>query len=147
MRRKFLLLGIGAALAACAWFLYRPDRPQNLLLVTLDTTRADRIGCYGYARATTPVPDGLAAPAVLREQAVTVVPMTLASHTSLFTGVYPAESGVRTNGRGKLDGQIPTLARELEKQGYDTGAFVAALVLDSKYGLDQGFLTYDDDFT
>ncbi|MGE5191556.1 MAG: sulfatase [Deltaproteobacteria bacterium] len=112
-----------------------------------DPTRADRIGCYGYAPAKTPVLDSLATSGVLCERASTIAPVTLAAHTSLFTALYPAETGVCTNGRGRLDDRIPTLATELEKQGYDTAAFVAALVLDGKYGLNQGFRTYDDDFS
>jgi arylsulfatase A-like enzyme/Tfp pilus assembly protein PilF len=144
MRRKVLLLALAAAgVAGVVWFWPRP-RP-NLLLITLDTTRADRIGCYGYAPARTPALDALAASGVLCERACTVAPLTLPAHASLFTGLYPAENGVRTNGRGRLDDSLPTLADVLRRQGYDTAAFVAAFVLDSKFGLARGFKTYDDD--
>jgi arylsulfatase A-like enzyme/Tfp pilus assembly protein PilF len=118
-----------------------------VLLITLDTTRADRLGCYGYQAGQTPVLDTLAAAGVLCERALTVAPQTLPAHVSMFTGLYPVESGIATNGRGRLDDSIPTLAESLKRQGYDTAAFVASFVLDRKFGLDRGFNTYDDDFT
>jgi len=146
MRRRILLCGIalGVLAAAAAWLWPRP-RP-HLLLITLDTTRADRLGCYRYPAGRTPALDSLAASGVLCERAYTVAPITLPAHASLFTGLYPAENGVRTNGRGKLDAAIPTLAGVLRHQGYHTAAFVASFVLDSKFGLDRGFQVYDDDF-
>jgi len=135
-----------AMLAGLSWFLW-PSQKYNVLLVTLDTTRADRLGCYGYSAGNTPVLDTLAAEGVLCERAFTVAPITLAAHATMFTGLYPAESGVVTNGRGgRLDDRIPTLAEVLNREGYDTGAFVASFVLNSKFGLDRGFRTYDDDF-
>jgi arylsulfatase A-like enzyme/Tfp pilus assembly protein PilF len=141
-----LLCGtLTALLAGLAWFFW-PGRQPHVLLITLDTTRADRLGCYGYSAAQTPALDSLAARGVLCERAFTVAPITLPSHTTMFTGLYPAESGVVTNGRGRLADGIPTLAEVLERQGYDTGAFVASFVLNHKFGLDRGFRTYDDDF-
>jgi arylsulfatase A-like enzyme/Tfp pilus assembly protein PilF len=146
MRRRIALYTIAAGVLAglAVWFWPRP-RP-NVLLITLDTARADRIGCYGYPAARTPVLDALAASGVLCERAYTVAPLTLPAHASVFTGLYPAENGVRTNGRGRLDESIPTLAEVLKRRGYDTAAFVASFVLDAKFGLDRGFKTYDDDF-
>lgn len=138
----------GAAAALVAWSLsaiWAPS-PINVLLITLDTTRADRLGCYGYAAGRTPQLDSLAEGGVLCERAITVAPLTLPAHVSLLTGLYPAESGVRTNGRGRLDDTIPTLAEVLKKRSYHTGAFVASFVLDSKFGLGRGFDVYDDDF-
>ena len=123
----------------------RDTRP-HLLLITLDTTRADRIGCYRYSKARTPVLDALAAAGVRCEHAYTVAPLTLPAHSSLFTGLYPVENGIRTNGRGRLDDAIPTLAEVLRRQGYDTSAFVGSFVLNGKFGLDRGYNTYDDDF-
>ncbi len=151
MPRRILLLGAAAAmLAGVAWLfrsgLIRGAEKPNFLLVTLDTTRADRLGCYGYSAAATPVLDALAAEGVLCERAFTVAPITLPSHTAMFTGLYPAENGVVTNGRGRLDDSIPTLAEVLQREGYDTGAFVATFVLNRKFGLERGFRTYDDDF-
>jgi arylsulfatase A-like enzyme/tetratricopeptide (TPR) repeat protein len=145
MQRKIIVCGAtAAALGILAIWLW--PRPRvNVLLITLDTTRADRLGCYGYAGARTPVLDALAASGVLCEHAYTVAPLTLPAHTSLFTGLYPAEHGVRSNGRGRLDDSIPTMAEILRRHGYDTGAFVASFVLDSTFGLAKGFRTYDDD--
>jgi arylsulfatase A-like enzyme/Flp pilus assembly protein TadD len=144
-RRRLLAIsafGLLAAVVVWAW----PPQPPHILLITLDTTRADRLGCYGYAAAKTPVLDQLAAEGALCENACTVVPLTLPAHASLFTGLYPAESGVRTNGRGRLDAQIPTLAESLRQRGYQTAAFVGSFVLDRKFGLDDGFQSYDDRF-
>lgn len=145
MRRRMALVGMAAAIlvGVAVWFWPQP-RP-HLLLITLDTTRADRLGCYGYAPAKTPALDALAAGGVLCERAYTVAPLTLPAHASLFTGLYPAETGVRTNGRGRLDDSLPTLAEALKRRGYETAAFVASFVLDGKFGLARGFKTYDDD--
>lgn len=144
MRRRIILAGLAATvLSLLAWFW--PRQKINVLLITLDTTRADRLGCYGYTGARTPVLDALAASGVLCERVSTVAPMTLPTHTSLFTGLYPAEHGVRTNGRTRLDNSIPTLAEVLTRHGYDTGAFVASFVLDARFGLARGFRTYDDE--
>ncbi|MSR58085.1 MAG: tetratricopeptide repeat protein [Planctomycetaceae bacterium] len=147
MRRKIGFVGLALVVAiGLAFWLWPRPQSKNLLLVTLDTTRADRLACYGYAAGRTPVLDQLAASGILFERATTVAPCTLPAHTSLFTGLYPAENGVSTNGRGRLDGAIPTLAAVLQRRGYQTAAFVGAFVLNGKFGLDQGFETYDDDF-
>ncbi|HEY2251870.1 MAG TPA: sulfatase-like hydrolase/transferase, partial [Planctomycetaceae bacterium] len=147
MRKWLIVAGAAACLTACVAIWLWPRSQPNVLLITLDTTRADRLGCYGYRAARTPVLDSLAASGVLCERASTVAPLTLPAHTSLFTGLYPPESGVLTNGRGRLAEGIPTLAEELKRRGYDTGAFVGAFVLDRKFGLARGFRTYDDDLT
>lgn len=123
----------------------RADHP-NLLLITLDTTRADRLGAYGYAGVQTPVIDRLAADGVLFERAITAAPLTLPAHTSIMTGLYPPRHGVRDNGGFFVRDETVTLAERLRDQGYRTGAFVGAYVLDSRWGLNQGFDTYADDF-
>lgn len=125
----------------------RSTRPLNVLLITLDTTRADRLGCYGYSLAKTPVLDRLARQGVLFERAYAPVPLTLPSHASMLTGLYPPEHGLRNNGQAALSQGLPTLATELHAAGYETGAFVAAFVLDHKFGLHRGFETYDDDLS
>jgi arylsulfatase A-like enzyme/cytochrome c-type biogenesis protein CcmH/NrfG len=137
------------ALAGTAIWVVRPNaRPAtNLLLITLDTTRADRLGCYGYERALTPALDRLAEEGLLFEWAYAPAPLTLPSHASLFTGLYPPEHGLRTNGRGRLGGSVPSLPAELKSRGYECGAFVASFVLDARFGLDRGFDVYDDDLT
>jgi arylsulfatase A-like enzyme/tetratricopeptide (TPR) repeat protein len=147
MPRRYLMSGAAAALLVFAsWLLWPPRTIPSFLLVTLDTTRADRLGCYGYPAGETPALDALADAGVLCERAFTVAPITLPSHATMFTGLFPAENGVVTNGRGRLDESIPTLAEVLKRNGYDTGAFVASFVLNRKFGLDLGFDTYDDEF-
>lgn len=128
------------------WWWTRPPR-LNVLIITLDTTRADHLGCYGDSQAETPVLDGLADRGLLFEHAYATAPLTLPSHASLFTGLYPPEHGLLTNGKSRLDDEVSTLAEILLSKGYETGAFVASFVLDSKFGLDQGFQTYGDDLT
>jgi arylsulfatase A-like enzyme/Tfp pilus assembly protein PilF len=127
-----------------AW-LGGPAR-RNLLVVTLDTTRADHVGSYGHAAARTPRLDGLAARGLRFSRAATVVPLTLPAHSSLFTGTFPARHAVLDNGGYYLGEEKETLAEVLRARGYRTGGFVSAFVLDSRWGVDQGFERYFDDF-
>ncbi|MBN2207588.1 MAG: tetratricopeptide repeat protein, partial [Candidatus Aminicenantes bacterium] len=120
-----------------------PSAGPNVLLVTLDTTRADRLGCYGYAAARTPALDGLARDGVRFARAYCPVPLTLPSHATILTGLYPVGHGVRNNGRA-LPADVPTLAAILKENGYETAAFVSAFSVDSRFGLDRGFDVYDD---
>ena len=120
--------------------------PLNLVVITLDTTRADRMGAYGNANIETPAFDRLAREGVLFEQAVAVAPLTLPVHSSMFTGKFPPEHGVRDNGGFFLGPEQVTLAEVLKERGYRTGGFVGAYVLDSKWGIGQGFDTYYDKF-
>lgn len=135
-----------AALAAWLVRWRTPQRP-SFLLITLDTTRADRLGCYGHAEARTPTLDALASSGAQFRRAFATAPLTLPSHATLLTGLYPPEHGLRTNGKGRLHAEVPTLAQTLQQAGYRTGAFVGAFVLDSKFGLDRGFAVYDDDLS
>jgi arylsulfatase A-like enzyme/Flp pilus assembly protein TadD len=118
----------------------------NLLLVTLDTTRADYLGCYG-GQVHTPTLDGLARRGVLFSQAITPAPITLPAHASLLTGLYPHHHGARTNAFYRLDDRPDTLAGALKKAGYTTGAVISAFVLDSRFGLDRDFDNYNDDLS
>ncbi len=115
----------------------------NLLLVTLDTVRSDHLGCYGYAAAQTPTIDSLAARGVQFDKAITPMPLTLPSHATMLTGLYPPRHGVRGNGNFQLAPAYVTLAETLKGKGYDTAAFIACFVLDERFGLNQGFDTYD----
>ena len=115
----------------------------NVLLVTLDTVRADRLGCYGHESAETPTLDALAARGVRFDDAITSVPVTLPSHATILTGLSPLSHGVRDNGRYRLAEEHVTLTEVLSSHGYDTAAFVGCFVLDARFGLDQGFDTYD----
>jgi len=119
---------------------------RNLLVVTLDTLRADHVGSYGYAGARTPRFDGLAARGLRFARAATVVPLTLPAHSSLFTGTFPARHAVRDNGGYYLAKEHTTLAEVLKARGFRTGGFISAFVLDSRWGIDQGFERYFDDF-
>ncbi|HEV7519422.1 MAG TPA: sulfatase, partial [Thermoanaerobaculia bacterium] len=118
----------------------------NLVLVTLDTTRADRIGCYGSREVATPNLDRLAAQGVRFENAISPTPLTLPAHCSLMTGLFPAAHGVRDNGGFKLAPERVTLAEVLKAHGWATGGFIAAYVLDHRWGIAQGFDRYFDDF-
>lgn len=118
----------------------------NILLITLDTTRADRIGAYGYGGAQTPNLDRLAGEGILFEHCITPSAFTLPSHSSIMTGMYPPYHGVRLNGDAGLADVHTTLAEHLGSRGYRTGAFIGAFVLDGRWGLEQGFDHYDDEF-
>jgi arylsulfatase A-like enzyme len=107
----------------------KSGRP-NVILLTLDTTRADHLGCYGYAEAGTPNIDRLAGEGIVFENAVAQAPLTLPSHASLLTGTYPFVHGVRDNGGFYLEEHFLTLAEMLKDNGYTTAAFVGAFVVD-----------------
>ncbi len=115
----------------------------NVLVITLDTVRADRLGCYGYADAETPVLDALAAEGIRFADAVAPASMTRPSHSSMFTGLDPPRHGVRDNVQERLRPDQVTLAETLKQEGYETAAFISAFVLDARFGLDQGFDHYD----
>jgi len=147
MKHHKIIPRLSAALALAVLIFSGCSRrleSPNLLLITLDTTRADHIGCYGYKQALTPVLDQLAESGTLFENTFTCVPLTLPSHASILTGLYPPEHGLRLNGESRLNPETETLATQLQKKGYRTGAFIAAFVLDSRFGLDNGFEVYDD---
>ena len=135
------LVTLGAVLGlACG-----PVEGPHVVLVTLDTTRADHIGALGDSGARTPTLDALAERGAVFEQAFSSVPLTLPAHTSMLTGLGPNRHGVHDNGRFRLTEDLETVAERLAARGYDTGAFVSAFVLDASFGLDQGFDVYDDD--
>jgi len=115
------------------------------MLITLDTTRADRLGCYGYGPGVTPNLDRLAAEGVRFRRAYAHVPLTAPSHASILTGLLPPRHGVHDNGAFALPEGPTTLAEVFLDAGYRTGGFVSAFVLDRRFGLARGFATYDDD--
>jgi arylsulfatase A-like enzyme/Tfp pilus assembly protein PilF len=120
-------------------------RQPNLVLVTLDTVRADHLGCYGDREAVTPWLDRLAGEGIRFANASSAVPLTLPSHTSLLTGLLPPHHGLRNNGVGALRPDTATLATLLAGAGYRTAAFIGAFVLDHRFGLKAGFELYDDE--
>jgi arylsulfatase A-like enzyme/Flp pilus assembly protein TadD len=121
-----------------------PPSPPSVLLVTLDTTRADHLGCYGAELAATPRLDALAASGTRFERALSPSPLTLPSHASLFTGQVPRRHGVRNNALFRLGPQPAVIAERFRDAGYQTAAFVSSMVLDRIVGLDRGFELYDD---
>lgn len=137
------MLGLLALLlAGCS-----EERPWNVLLVTFDTTRADRIGSYGNDAIETPALDGLASDGVRFANAMSVAPITAPSHSSILTGLYPTAHGFRDNGLFVLDDRHLTLAEMLRDQGYATAAAVGAFPVVSRFGFDQGFDLFDDHLT
>ncbi len=122
------------------------EEPDNLVLVTIDTQRADFMGCYGNGEIRTPAMDWLADGGVLFRYCIAQSPLTLPSHTSILTSTYPVYHGVRTNKGYVVDSSLVTMAEILRDNGYDTAAFVSAFILDDRFGLDQGFNTYDGNF-
>jgi arylsulfatase A-like enzyme/predicted Zn-dependent protease len=127
------------------WSRLEVDKP-NVVVITLDTTRADHLAAYGYGDVETPALDGLARRGALFEECASVVPLTLPSHSTIFTGKYPTYHGVRVNGNTALGEVQTTLAEVLAGRGYACGAFIGAFVLDGRWGLKQGFERYDDAF-
>jgi arylsulfatase A-like enzyme len=120
-----------------------PERP-SLVLITLDTTRADSVGRMQDGKSLTPNLDALGARGLRYTNAISPAPLTFPAHCSLLTGLNPPEHGIHDNGVGVLDRNLPTLAAVLAARGYTTAAFVSSRVLDRRFGLDRGFATYDD---
>jgi arylsulfatase A-like enzyme/Flp pilus assembly protein TadD len=118
----------------------------NIILITLDTLRTDRLSCYGSDRVQTPNIDSFAADGVRFSNAASTVPFTLPAHSSILTGLYPPGHGVRENVGYVLDKKLPTLGTVLGQAGWSTAAFVSAFVLDGRWGIDRGFDHYFDDF-
>jgi arylsulfatase A-like enzyme/Flp pilus assembly protein TadD len=147
----FLIIFIAALI-----FFLRPQKAEfsrlkgkkdfNYILITVDTLRADRIGCYGFDKIETPYMDLFASRGVKFERCISSTPLTLPSHTSIMTGTQPTFHGVRDNGGFLVPQEITTLAELFKRKDYRTAAFVAAYVLDSKWGLNQGFDYYFDRF-
>lgn len=136
---------LGLGLAILVGVLADASSPKpNVLLVSIDTLRYDYLGCYGNRVVKTPHFDALAARGILFENAVAHAVVTLPSHASILTGLYPTEHGIHDNAGYRLQEQHQTLAEFFGENGYDTGAFIASFPLDSRFGLTQGFDLYDD---
>ncbi|MHC4531046.1 MAG: sulfatase-like hydrolase/transferase [Planctomycetota bacterium] len=143
----FLLLLI---LVLVVWLLFELElfaqKPHNVILISIDTCRADYLGCYGYPRETTPNIDMVAREAVLFNHALTPVPLTLPGHASMLTGTIPPYHGVHYNIGYRLEESNLTTAEILQKNSYTTGAIISSFVLDAQFGLAQGFDSYNDRF-
>jgi arylsulfatase A-like enzyme/tetratricopeptide (TPR) repeat protein len=152
-RRPWIARTIGVALALAALSIagvaisrsWRRPRP-NLLVVTIDTLRADHVGAYGYAAADTPVMDSLAREGARFENALSAVPITGPAHATIFTGQYPPVHGVRDNVAFPLGAGHRTLASILQTRGYRTAAFVAAFPVAAAFGFGRGFDHFNEDF-
>ena len=155
-RKTFFALSALAAISligAAVWFFAFRRAPLlasgacrgcNVLLITIDTLRADRVGAFGGPAGLTPSLDRLASEGVQLTRAYTAAPLTLPAHASILTATSPPVHGLRTNGLFRLGPAIPTLATILKGAGYRTGAFVGSFVLDARFGLNRGFDEYDD---
>jgi arylsulfatase A-like enzyme/Flp pilus assembly protein TadD len=137
---RFLFASFGVLAAA------KSAPTVNVVVITIDTLRPDHLGCYGYKLIRTPNIDALASESARFLHAYTPVPVTLPAHTVIFTGTYPTLSGMHDFSGNKLNPSQPTLAAVLKQQGYVTGAVIGSAVLDSRFGLNQGFDFYYDHF-
>lgn len=155
-KRKLIeIAGLVLALGLLTtWYFLSQKKPgynraaassANILLITLDTTRADHLGCYGYKEARTPNLDRLAREGIRFARAYCPAPLTLPSHTTILTGLEPFQHLVRNNGH-YLPANIKTVTEILKDRGYRTAAFVSSFSVDSRFGLDRGFEVYDDTF-
>ena len=146
LQRAALLTLVAAA--ACARPAPAPPPPaaRNLLVITIDTLRADRVGIYGATSVATPNLDRLAKAGAFARRATVQTPLTRPSHVSMFSGRYPAEHGIRDNVAPPLGGDVPLLADLLKTAGFHTAAFVSSIVLARPSGLERGFDTYSDRF-
>lgn len=139
-----LLAAVLFLVCACKKSTPLPPAQPNVIVITVDTLRADHLGCYGFEQARTPNIDALAAQGVRADHAMAAAPITLPSHTTIFTGLNPPAHGVRDNGLYKVPDEAETLAERLKAEGYRTQAFVSAWVLHRRFNLNQGFDDYDD---
>jgi arylsulfatase A-like enzyme len=144
MRIPHLAIGLAAVTFAGWWLSVAPraGAPLGVVVITLDTTRADRLSPYGFMNVSLPHLERLAREGVLFDQATSVAPLTLPAHTSLFTGLLPPNHGVRDNADPPLEETQTTLAETLLAHGFRTAAFVGSAVLDPDRGLKQGFEQY-----
>ena len=141
MRKLLLVAPALILLAGC-----RPEPPASLLLITLDTVRADRLGSYGSSLGLTPRLDALASESIRFADVTAQTPLTAPSHASILTGLLPRRHGIRNNESFRLAESTETLATALRAAGYRTAAFIGAFPLESRYGLDRGFDVYDQEF-
>ena len=118
-----------------------------MILITIDTVRADHVGCYGSSEVQTPTLDALARDGIVFERAISQVPLTWPSHAVILTGTYPFQNGVQDFTGPPLDPQFRSVAQAFKQHGYVTGAVVSAFVLDRSFGLARGFDAYDDAFS
>ncbi|MHC5213529.1 MAG: sulfatase, partial [Planctomycetota bacterium] len=141
-----IITGVISLAAVMAYRHFSRPSIRHVVLISMDTTRADYLSCYGYPLKTTPNIDAVAAEAVRFEHVISPVPLTLPSHSTMMTGTIPPRHGVHDNLNYTLGDSNVTLAEVLKLNGYTTGAVISSYVLESRFGLDQGFDDYDDEF-
>src|SRR2546425_2113868 len=139
------LIGITCQLCTGSGFGVDPQPSTSVILISVDTLRADRLSCYGSKRAPTPHIDAIARGGTLFSEVSAQAPLTLPSHVSLLTSTYPFANGIEDNGEQLAPGAV-TLATVLKLRGYRTAAFVGGFVLDRRFGLNQGFDVYESPF-
>jgi arylsulfatase A-like enzyme/Flp pilus assembly protein TadD len=138
---------LAAAAAVVVWFLLpKSQAVHNVVLISLDTCRADHLSCYGFGRKTTPNIDAIAQEGVLFENAVSPMPMTLPAHSSMLTGTYPPYHKVHDNLNYRLDWSNVTVAEILREHGYTTGAIISSFILYPQFGISQGFDSFNNKF-
>ncbi|MHC4389458.1 MAG: sulfatase, partial [Planctomycetota bacterium] len=149
--RRGMLLGLLlVAVVAAVWFFRGStvslEKPRRVILISIDTCRADYLSCYGFGRETTPNIDAIAKEGIVFKNAIAPIPLTLPAHCSMFTGTYPLYHGVHDNLGNILAEFNTTIAEILRTRGYSTAAIVSSFVLDKKFGTNQGFDSYNDTF-
>ncbi|MHC5093668.1 MAG: sulfatase-like hydrolase/transferase [Planctomycetota bacterium] len=147
---KQFLIGVGLVLLILfGWWFFGKDsgaQINHVVIISMDTTRADYLSCYGYEHKTTPNIDAVAAEAVRFEHVIAPIPLTLPSHSTMMTGTIPPRHGIHDNLNYSLGDSNVTLAEMLQAKGYTTGGIISSYVLEDTFGLNQGFDTYDDEF-
>ena len=145
-----LVLLLVTSMVCATWFWYQSTsssrKIRSIVLISIDTCRADHLGCYGFPKPTTPNIDAVAREGIRFENTISPVPLTLPAHTSMLTGTNPIYHGVHHNLGYQASPENLTLPEILKEQGYTTAAFIGAFVLDARFGLDQGFDNYNDEF-
>jgi arylsulfatase A-like enzyme/Tfp pilus assembly protein PilF len=147
LRSLFWRLSSSLLLGAVALAAPSPSRPHHVILITIDTVRADHTGPYGAKGVATPTLDALAHDGIVFDRAISQVPLTWPSHAVILTGTYPFQNGVQDFTGQPLDPRFTSVAQVFKQQGYATGAVVSAFVLDRSWGLARGFDFYDDAFS
>ncbi len=145
VRLFFVVLAFAQVLAAATASAHKPA--PDVILITIDTVRADHLACYGAKNIQTPTLDSLGRDGVIFERAISQVPLTWPSHTAILTGLYPFQNGVQDFTGPPLDARFRSVAQAFQHHGYATGAVVSAFVLDRSWGLARGFDFYDDAFS
>ena len=148
--RLLLVISLLVIVGLAGWLVLRrtlySGQVRNVVLISIDTCRADHLSCYGYSRKTTPNIDAVAGQGVLFKNVVTPAPLTLPAHSSMLTGVIPPYHGVHDNVDYRLGESNLTLSEVLKDKGFTTAAVVSSFMLDSQFGMDQGFDYYSDRF-